>query len=105
MFVGGLSNDMSAVPLSKTEEIAKGLIEAISIRLGISEGLARGNAPFKGDLIVVLDPFADKPLEFGKIVFKRVWARVLGLTDSESTGSPFTRASTTTLVCLQTAGS
>ena len=105
MFVGGLRNDMSAVPLSKTEEVAKGLIEAISIRLGISEGLARGNAPFKGNLIVVLDPFTDKPFELGKIVFKRVRARVLGLTDSEGTLRPFPRASTTTLVCLQTAGS
>ena len=66
MFVGGLSNDMSAVPLSKTEEVAKGLIEAISIRLGISEGFARSNAPIKGDLVVVLDPLTNKPFELGK---------------------------------------
>ena len=105
MFVGGLSNDMSAVSLSKTEEIAKSLIEAVSIRLSIFEGPARSNAPFKGDLVVVLDPLTNKPFELGKIVLESVRARVLGLTNPECTMRPFSRALMTTLVCLQTAGS
>ena len=98
MFVSGLGNDMSAVLLSKTEEIAESLIEAIPIRLSIFEGPARSNAPFKGDLVVVLDPFTDKPFELGEIVLERVRARVLGLTNSESTERPFSRAFTITLV-------
>ena len=105
MFVSGLSNDMSAVLLNKTEEIAESLIEAIPIRLSIFEGPARSNAPFKGDLVVVLDPFTDKPFELGEIVLESVRARVLGLTNSESAMRPFSRGFMITLVCLQTAGS
>ena len=105
MFVSGLGNDMSAVLLSKTEEIAESLIEAIPIRLGISEGFARSNAPIKGDLVVVLDPLTNKPFELGKIVLESVRARVLGLTNPECNVRPFSRAFMTTLVCLQTAGS
>ena len=89
MFVSGLSNDMSAVLLSKTEEIAKSLIEAVSIRLSIFEGPARSNAPFKGDLVVVLDPLTNKPFELGKIILESVRTRVFGLTYPEDKTHPF----------------